>query len=202
MRRRRVSAGRSRRTAQHRAGRLNHQAAPSLWRIVVEGIVPEPEVTMKRSKPAATKVAVEKAPTRYVPDPHRRHRIVESAKIYTRKARPKVGPSDFRGACIRRRQPRGGMPSPFAKSGRRRPRAVRSRRWRSRAPAASYGFQFEGIRRRSAWTLRPGLDAQDRSRSARLGERTAAYVHDPEVGDRQRREESVLRPQAFAIDLT
>ncbi len=54
---------------------------------------------MKRSKPAATKVAVEKAPTRYVPDPHRRHRIVESRKIYTRKARPKVGPSDFSGVC-------------------------------------------------------------------------------------------------------
>lgn len=52
---------------------------------------------MKRTKPAATKVAVEKAPTRYVPDPHRRHRIVESKKIYTRKARPQVGPSDFSG---------------------------------------------------------------------------------------------------------
>lgn len=52
---------------------------------------------MKRTKPTATKVAVEKAPTRYVPDPHRRHRIVESRKIYSRKARPKVGPSDFSG---------------------------------------------------------------------------------------------------------
>jgi hypothetical protein len=52
---------------------------------------------MKRTKPTATKVAVEKAPTRYVPDPHRRHRIVESSKIYSRKARPKVGPSDFPG---------------------------------------------------------------------------------------------------------
>ncbi len=50
---------------------------------------------MKRTKPTATKAAVEKAPTRYVPDPHRRHRIVESRKIYSRKARPKVGPSDF-----------------------------------------------------------------------------------------------------------
>lgn len=52
---------------------------------------------MKRTRSAAAKFAVAKAPTRYVPDPHRRHRIVESRKIYTRKARPKVGPSDFSG---------------------------------------------------------------------------------------------------------
>lgn len=56
---------------------------------------------MKRTRSAAAKFAVAKAPTRYVPDPHRRHRIVESKKIYTRKARPKVGPSDFSGSVGR-----------------------------------------------------------------------------------------------------
>lgn len=49
---------------------------------------------MKRTKPAAAKVVVEKAVTRYVPDPHRRHRTIESKKLYNRKARPNVGPSD------------------------------------------------------------------------------------------------------------
>lgn len=53
---------------------------------------------MKRTKPAPTKVVVEKAVPRYVPDPHRRHRTIESKKLYNRKARPNVGPSDVSGS--------------------------------------------------------------------------------------------------------
>jgi hypothetical protein len=53
---------------------------------------------MKRTKPTATKVVVEKAVTRYVPDPHRRHRTIENKKLYNRKARPNVGPSDVSGS--------------------------------------------------------------------------------------------------------
>lgn len=76
-------------------GRLNNDATPSLWLGLLQGRVTHPETAMKRTKPATRKLAVEKAPTRYVPDPHRRHRVVDSKKFYTRKARPQVGPSDF-----------------------------------------------------------------------------------------------------------
>lgn len=54
---------------------------------------------MKRKSKRVVKVQVEEQKTRYQPDPHRRNRVIENKKIYSRKAQPsKAGPFD----CLER----------------------------------------------------------------------------------------------------
>jgi hypothetical protein len=53
---------------------------------------------MKRRKKGPVRIEVEAKSTRYQPDPHKRHRVIENKKLYSRKAQSgKAAPSDRSG---------------------------------------------------------------------------------------------------------
>lgn len=51
----------------------------------------------RKKKGSIIKIVMDAPKTRWCPDPHKRHNVIESKKLYNRKARhpQKAGPSDF-----------------------------------------------------------------------------------------------------------